>query len=204
MELREVVRSELSLAASLLARNYVADPSIVAFMGNVSGDRRERLLNAYFRVLVTLAMKQGSVTGAYISGELAGVGLYYPPGRYPPSFLAAGVEMFKYLLVLVPTLGVRKLLDMLRVVDQLAEGHPPEPHFYGEIGCVDERFRKHGVGRALSENLFRQADRNRMPIYAETSNPVNVDIWQRVGWTILGDRVIEGTRYWSMWRLPKV
>jgi ribosomal protein S18 acetylase RimI-like enzyme len=96
--------------------------------------------------------------------------------------------------------GASRVLNMIELFDQ---AHPRGvPHFYLSLLATSTQFRNHGYGlRLLADNL-REIDESGMPCYLEASNPVNVPLYARHGFEVLGSFSLpeSGIEVFTMWR----
>ncbi|BBF98880.1 MULTISPECIES: GNAT family N-acetyltransferase [Pseudonocardia] len=84
----------------------------------------------------------------------------------------------------------------------LAEYRPPTPlWFLAPVGVRPGR-QGRGLGRAVLAPGLAAADAGRMPAFLETSDPVNVGIYRRMGFSVLTeiDLPHDGPRTWAMVR----
>jgi GNAT superfamily N-acetyltransferase len=72
------------------------------------------------------------------------------------------------------------------VFEQMERFHPKEPHWYLPLIGTDPIHQGKGYGTALMEYAMRRCDRDRMPAYLESSNPVNIPLYERFGFQVIG------------------
>ena len=107
--------------------------------------------------------------------------------------------------LLVEMLGSRasRVLEGVEMFDQ---AHPRGvPHFFLSLLGTSPEHRGHAYGlRLLAANL-RQVDEAGLPSYLEASNPVNVPLYMRYGFEVLGSFTLPegGPEVFTMWRDPK-
>ncbi len=133
------------------------------------------------------------------TGERAG-GLWLPPGGafdVPPSFA---------LVSLVTRLLLRKGLKPLSRIPQQAKvfdrHHPKDPHYHLVfVGCRKSA-QGQGLGSAMLKEGTRVCDEQHMPAYLESSNQLNVPLYQRPGFEIIAEESLPGggPAVWFMWR----
>ncbi|MER6344082.1 GNAT family N-acetyltransferase [Streptomyces sp. NPDC001595] len=87
-----------------------------------------------------------------------------------------------------------------------AEIHPAErAHAYlWMIGVAPHR-RGEGLGSALIQAVLDRCDRDGLPAYLEASNADSRRLYERLGFAVMADRVLElpdGPPMWPMWREP--
>jgi len=86
-----------------------------------------------------------------------------------------------------------------------AKHHPKQPHYYLQfIGCR-QRDQGQGVGAALLKQGTRICDEKNMPAYLESSNSLNVPLYQRHGFEVTHEQAVgrDGPTAWFMWREPR-
>jgi ribosomal protein S18 acetylase RimI-like enzyme len=72
------------------------------------------------------------------------------------------------------------------VFEQMGKFHPKESHWYLPLIGTDPIHQGKGYGTALMEYAMRRCDRDRMPAYLESSNPVNIPLYERFGFQVIG------------------
>jgi ribosomal protein S18 acetylase RimI-like enzyme len=68
----------------------------------------------------------------------------------------------------------------------MAGYHPAEPHWYLPLIGVDPTHQNRGYGSALLRHALLQCDRDHVAAYLESSNPANIPLYERHGFTVLG------------------
>jgi GNAT superfamily N-acetyltransferase len=76
--------------------------------------------------------------------------------------------------------------DLFAVFDQMEQYHPTEPHWYLPLIGVDPAHQRKGYGGALLIHALERCDRDHVPAYLESTNPMNVSLYQRHGFEVLG------------------
>jgi RimJ/RimL family protein N-acetyltransferase len=82
-------------------------------------------------------------------------------------------------------------------MEQMAEFHPQEPHWYLPLLGVDPMKQGRGYGSALLVHALERCDRDRLPAYLEASSPRNKALYERHGF--VGDRRHPGRIVPPMW-----
>ena len=165
--------------AQILARAFHDDPVFGwIFPGESSRDRR---LRRYFETeLDHESLRHGAVEVACVDGRAAGAAVWFPPGAWSPGTEASALPGY-----------LRAFGRRLAVVSQyqaVAVGaHPREPpHWYLAIIGVDPVRQGCGVGAALLRSRLMRCDDEGLPAYLESSNPVNVPLYQHFGFRVTG------------------
>jgi len=72
--------------------------------------------------------------------------------------------------------------DVLELMDRFGAAHPQaEPHYYLSLLGTRDEFRGQGLGMALLKENLARIDAEHMPAYLESSNPVNNERYESVG-----------------------
>jgi GNAT superfamily N-acetyltransferase len=113
------------------------------------------------------------------TGDCAAVALWMPPNVEPDH-----KTMGKIFEALERSPELEKAGE--GVFEQMNKYHPKEPHWYLPLIGTDPVHQHKGYGSALMAYAVRRCDRDRMPAYLESSNPVNVPLYERFGFEVIG------------------
>lgn len=99
----------------------------------------------------------------------------------------------------------RRLPAAMRVLNAMERHHPAEPHWYLHIIGTDPAAQGHGLGGALLASRLEKCDAEGLPAYLESSNPVNVPLYERFGFTVTRELAMPGScpPIHLMWRDPR-
>jgi GNAT superfamily N-acetyltransferase len=115
---------------------------------------------------------------AYHVGGFLGVTLWLPPDVHPDDeALAALIE---------ETVAEPVRQEVFAVVEQMANYHPREPHWYLPLMGVDPIQQGKGLGSALMRHALIRCDRERKLAYLESSNSKNIPLYEREGFQRIG------------------
>ena len=109
-------------------------------------------------------------------GDFDAVAFWFGPGREPDG--EAVVQ------VLVETTSDDLHADSFATLEQMAEGHPAEPHWYLPWFGVDRELQGRGLGTHLMRNCLEIVDESGLPAYLETPNPQTVPFYERAGFSV--------------------
>ena len=108
----------------------------------------------------------------------AGAALWLPPGT--DSDEAAMNDL------MMRTADAATAIDGPQLMQQMANYHPKEPHWYLPLLGVDPAHQNKGVGGALLRHVTDRCDRDGALAYLESSNPRNIPLYERHGFEIVG------------------
>lgn len=152
-------------------------------------------LDVWWRFLVRSALGH---RGVWIAGDYEAVSVWIPPGADELS----EAEEAQVEPLLKDLLGARAP-QVVQLLDRFAESRRTDtPHYYLSLLGTDPALRGRGIGmRLLAENLAR-IDEERMPAYLESSNPANVERYERLGFSPIGSFSTPDDRHTvaTMWR----
>ena len=165
--------AEVDHAIATLVLAFVADP-VARWMYD---DPHQYLLHIprLFRALGKNSFEGGA---AQRTGDGLGVALWLPPGVHgddgPLEAVIAG------------SIAEEKQAQVAALFEQTEHYRPSEPHWYLSLIGVEALHRNEGSGAALLEHRLRQCDREHLPAYLWSSNPLNTSLYQRHGFEIAG------------------
>lgn len=191
-------RSDLGAASRLLARAFRENPLNRAVMPGGSERARVRANAAGLRSQLGSALRHGEILAARGDWGLCGVLVAARPGGYPfPSPSLA--DQLRVLLAQGTALAGR----WSDVFDALHAVHPTAPHFHLSLLGVEPAYAGKRIGSALLRGFLAMVDAERMPAYLETDLARNVGLYERAGFAVVGELVVQGVRVWRMGRAAR-
>ena len=145
-------------------------------------EARHRALGPFMVATARDAAAHGHGLIAHSDGIL-GVALWMPPGSFPLSS-ARKVRMAPTLIrmTLIVGGGMRRFAQ---VGSALERAHPPEPSWYLQAMGVHPRAQRQGAGSRLMAAGIELADADQLPCYLQTSDPANVQYYERFGFELI-------------------
>jgi ribosomal protein S18 acetylase RimI-like enzyme len=120
------------------------------------------------------ALDHGS---AFASEGFGGVALWLPPGvGTDDGVIGAGMAH-------VPA---ERQEDMNAMMEEMGRLHPDAPHWYLPLIGVDPAAQGRGLGSVLLRHALARVDQDRLPAYLESTNPANVTLYERHGFSLIG------------------
>ena len=190
---KEVDPAEYDEAARIVTDALLDDPGWRAVGPDRTGHRRSVALR-YHRAAIGVVHRYGRpIYGAYRDGALAGVAVTFAAGRYPPPAWTFLKYVPGFLLA-----GPGPVVRGLRTSSVQDRGHPREEHVFLWFLAVDPPHQRSGVGRALLERVFADAE---APVFLDTANPANVPYYAGFGFEEIGRAPLpRGATMWHMLR----
>ena len=176
------VGRERVMAAGLADRDAVLDVLVRAFQADpvvrwTFPDRQTYppSFRAFAAAFGGRAFEQGTV---YSDADVRGAAMWLPPGVGPDE---------EALIPLVENDVPRhRLKSFFRLLEQMGRHHPEEPHWYLPLIGVDPIHQGRGLGSALLRHATQRLDRAGMVAYLESTNPLNVPLYERHGFKVCG------------------
>ncbi|AYY13096.1 N-acetyltransferase [Actinobacteria bacterium YIM 96077] len=164
---------------------------------------RRRALLPFMTATARDAAAHGHGLVARDGDDVLGVALWMPPGTFPPS----GLRKFRMTpaLIRVAVVTRRAVGRLASVGSSLEKAHPPGPSWYLQAMSVHPRAQRRGVGTRLIEPAIALADEAGHACYLQTSDPANVDYYQRFGFELTQPAIATfdgGPSYIGMSRPP--
>jgi ribosomal protein S18 acetylase RimI-like enzyme len=118
-----------------------------------------------------------SVT-AYVENDFGGAALWLPPGVHVDGELLQSV--------LQESVASSRHEETFLVLEEMDRFHIEEPHWYLPMIGVDPLRQGHGIGAALLRHALAKCDEASLPAYLESSNPANIPLYERHGFSVAG------------------
>lgn len=195
----EVVTRDTAPIGELLGRAFCDNPGMRATLGEDRGLRLQRALRL-LRGLTATAARAGRVEVVRAGGQAVAASLSYAPGEAPRGLALAPTA------VAVFASGPACARRLLRLETFLRTHHLRSPHYFLAILGVEPAMQGRGFGSLLLRALSQRADAAGLPCYLETDQEKNVRIYERHGYRVLSEHVLEelsGVRFWLMQRPPQ-
>jgi len=155
-------------------------------------------LEPFWRFFIESALRYRWV---WVSGDYAAAAVWIPPGE---SELTA--EDDEHVEPLLRRLIGDRAPDVLALLERFEEAHPRErPHYYLSLLGTHPDHRGYGKGVALLAANLAQSDEAGIPAYLESTNPVNDQRYERLGFVQVGEFAAPhgGPAVACMWRDPR-
>ena len=184
--------AELDTLADVLADAFSTDPVMNWVIP------AKDLYPGFFRLLVRdVFLPRGMV---HLEDQARGAGLWLPPGETFDMRPSPG--LIGLVLRLLFKKGPRPLWRIPQQAALFDRHHPEQPHYHLLfLGCRQAN-QGQGVGSALIKQGTRICDEQRAPAYLESSNELNVPLYQRHGFEVIAEEALpgDGPKVWFMWR----
>ena len=163
--------AEADHAIATLVLAFGADP-VARWMYD---DPRQYLLHIprLFRALGTSSFEAGA---AQRTDDGLGVALWLPPDVHGDD---GPLEA-----VIAESMVGEKQAEVAAVFERTEHYRPTGPHRYLSLIGVEALHRNNGCGAALLQHRVRQCDREHLPAYLWSSNPLNTSLYERHGFEI--------------------
>jgi GNAT superfamily N-acetyltransferase len=171
--------AEFDHAIATLVLAFVTDP-VARWMYD---DPHQYLLHIprLFRALGKNSFEGGA---AQRTNDGLGVALWLPPGVHGDDRQLGAV--------IAESVVEEKQAEVAAVFERTEHYRPAEPHWYLSLIGVEALHRNKGCGAALLKHRLQQCDREHLPAYLWSSNPLNTSLYKRHGFEI-ADTIQVGT-----------
>jgi ribosomal protein S18 acetylase RimI-like enzyme len=111
--------------------------------------------------------------------SLRGFAMWLPPGVHSDDpRLEASVRA---------SVDPERHAEVFALFEEMGSYHPSEPHWFLPLIAVDPACQGSGLGSALLAHMLAQCDRDQHVAYLDSSNPKNVPLYERYGFSVLGE-----------------
>jgi GNAT superfamily N-acetyltransferase len=190
-EVRLLTRDDLDDAVDVLARGFAEEPGNLALLPNPEVRRALWELNAHQALEETIRL--GTVHAAMVDDEVAALALRHPPGVHPSAVLDR-VRLLRDARPRTATLArglppaarvaLPHALSALRIARARNAAVKPaksEPAWHLAFLATLPEHRGKGLARRLLDRQLARCDQDRLPVWLETTDPVNPPIYERFG-----------------------
>ena len=195
-------KRDLGKAGKILADSFFEDPAWVRVIPD--DIVREDKLPITFEFILTYVLKYGEVYSP--SGDLEGVALWLPHNKIEFTFwrmLRSGA--FRKGMQMGQDIGnrIQKVFDPID--DDRKRNMKNRSYIYLQAIGVAPEYQGRGYGSELLRTMFQRCDLEGLPIYLETETKRNVEMYKKLGFTILKERNISDYDFpiWEMIREPR-
>ena len=184
---------------AVLARAFWPDP-MFGFFARTALDEH-RMLPHFITAVMNDAMSHGEVDSVVINDRVVGTASWLRPGDAPRSWMRETRISLRCARALVRG---RNRMKGIRLLDEMAKGHPTEPHWYLALLGTDPAVQGRGVGSALLAPAMQQADAEGVSCYLETQKEENLPFYARFGFEVLHTVSVPGSpTVWCLNRSPR-
>jgi hypothetical protein len=165
--------AEVDRAVATLVLAFATDP-VARWM---YGDPHQYLLHIprLFRALGASSFEAGE---ARRTNDGLGVALWLPPGVHGDDRPLEAV--------ITGSLAGMKQAEVSAVFERTEHYRPSEAHWYLSLIGVEALHRNRGRGAVLLQQGLRHSDREHLPAYLWSSNPLNTSLYERHGFAVVG------------------
>jgi ribosomal protein S18 acetylase RimI-like enzyme len=196
--IRRATLADVPGLARLFAASFARDP-LFDWLAR-DGNRRQRALQRFFAWVVARRTLPHGET--WIAGDGLAAAAWVPPYAQTPSRLAEDLRLLPVMLRLT---GIRRLPRGAAMAAAMEHAHPQAPYFYLAFIAVAPRMQGAGLGSALLHQTLARADAAGADAYLENSNPRNLKLYERAGFTVTQEikARADAPPIFAMWRPGK-
>jgi len=193
---RRATPDDMPRLARLFAAVFASDP-VFAWLTRAGRSRHAALERFFLRILKSRTLPHGETWVA--ANGLAAAAWVPPYATLPSPSLLDDLKMLPAILRLT---GIARLPRGAAMSAAMANAHPDEPCFYLAFIGVAPRLQGAGLGSLLLSRTLKRVDAARAPAYLENSNPRNLKLYERAGFSVTREIIArpDAPPLFAMWR----
>jgi len=194
--IRRATQSDAPRIARLFAAAFAHDPVFDWLARN--GAKRSHALQRFFTWILERRTLPHGETWMTTDGLAAAA--WIPP--YTPASPSRLAEDLRLLPVMLGLTGLSRLPRGASMAAAMEHAHPDLPYFYLAFIGVAPRMQGAGLGSALLRQTLQRTDAIGANAYLENSNPRNLALYQRAGFTVTSEIRArdDAPPVYAMWR----
>ena len=186
---RLLTLADTEQAAQVLSWAFFEDPLIIYMLPTTRS--RQKTLHTFFRAYGELSIK--GMRGYWVGDPLQGVAFWKTPQHADLSINLKSLPRFLPLLFAYYPLGLFRARKVIQATDNLRQKYTRAPHYYlDNLGVVPGAWGK-GFSTALIRPFLDKADTDKVTVYTDTVNPVNVPFYEHFGFQCVEQAAIGDT-----------
>lgn len=196
---RRAMPDDVPRLARLFAAVFATDP-VFTWLTRTGASHHKALEQFFLRILNSRSLPYGET---WLTANGLAAAAWIPP--YSPLQSPSLIDDLKMLPTILRLTGFPRLVRGAAMASAMANAHPAEPCFYLAFIAVAPRLQGAGLGTLLLERTLRRVDAARAGAYLENSNPRNLSLYERAGFTVTREIVArrDAPPMYAMWRPAK-
>jgi GNAT superfamily N-acetyltransferase len=183
-------------AVEIYTQGFMDDPLFLfAFPED---EQRKRLTKVMYEFVVYDLVPKLNLTmkGAFIDDSLAGCIIYTTPDAR---------EWNEDMNIAIQKMRDKANDERINIIGEYArlkKYEPGVPHFYGNEISVMKKYRKHGIGKSLAEDMINECASHATAkgIVIDTANPDNLSLYKKWGFALKATIDFYDIKSYAMWR----
>ena len=195
MPIRRATQSDVPRIARLFAVAFSEDP-VFDWLAR-TGAKRQHALQCFFTwILERRTVPYGET---WMSADGLAAAAWIPPQAPSPTRMAEELRLLPMMLRLT---GMSRLSRGASMAAAMEDAHPDLPYFYLAFIAVAPRLQGAGRGSSLLRQTLQRADAAAAPAYLENSNPRNLGLYERAGFSVVREIKArdDAPPVYAMWR----
>jgi ribosomal protein S18 acetylase RimI-like enzyme len=197
--IRRATEADVPRIARLFALSFAADP-LFDWLARAGAKRQAALQRFFTWILERRTLPYGET---WIAADGLAAAAWIPP--YAPVSPSRLADDFRLLPVMLQLTGISRLSRGASIAAAMEHAHPDLPYFYLAFIAVAPRMQGSGRGSALLRQTLQRADAAGAHAYLENSNPRNLALYQRAGFSVMREIKARANAppVYAMWRPAK-
>ena len=195
--MRKATKNDRKRFIDIMSESFDTNPSVNwTVKQDNKRQKRYRLLAGF---VFNQALRRDAI---YFSSDDEGIIIFYKYNDFKTFF----IEIFEKLLLTLRVISIERVGGIMKREKYIQSKRPADGEYiYCWFFGVSKIARGKGAAVELKDKIFAEADRLKLPVYIETTIPINMRIYNRYGFDIYHEWEVKekGLTYWMMKREVK-
>ncbi len=194
IKIRALQKEDRPQALEALGKDFATNPATLAiFRGKPEAARRMMQVGSASR----FKYLPGQIFVAELDGQVVGaMRIVEWPGCQTSLFQS--LKMMPSMLGALGGLG--PLMRAMKMLEAWKKHDPKKPHWHLDPLGVAPEFQGKGIGSKMMHFYCEIIDKKGIEAYHETDRPENVPFYERFGFKVVGEEIINGAKNWYLLR----
>ncbi len=168
-------KSDRKEVTELLTNSFLTNRSVCWVIGDYK--RRKKRVRQLIDYAFRMSLCQNGILKTF-DNKAAAIMMYPHSQNYRLRHMLLDLKLG------LKVIGIRRVMKVLKREEIIKKHHPDDNYLYLWFLGVENQLQRKGLGSHMLEEIHRVADKQKLPIYLETSTPENLPFYKKNGYEV--------------------